>query len=959
LIKRFIKKVKNDTLKGTLKYIILHASCKGGKCILKKANKETSMFELLETIAKTEKHRVRTHMSYGIQLEKIMLTDDGLQELGKVAYSLLKTYPHSILLNYLYTVSLAKSGEFEKAHEYISNTIIDASNINTSSFSPKRARIKDSRKKRTLIKLINIWRTIDLIAKQNMRWLSGDQNAKTQYKDLAFLSILEKENEDTFHPNLHFAFLEPILQGKNQELYLKKCEVILNNVNRLSLRVKAIKYMLRQGERRVASQKEAYALATASYYKIRDEIFERINVPKEEVEDPKSYINITSMVLDLTTVLNITDDTEMIKDILVDYALSPYGQSIVYQAAYTLLKLDPIQNLELSKEVLKHAERKPRFVAEMKAYMAWANLAQEYKLAYKMYSKKSNKIKAKRSTGEYTRILQRLARFKEAKKVNSLMHAKILTAPHIMNAYTSWNLLKRTNELAFLEETAKIYKSVPQPSNPKGVIFLTARNIEQLTKTPIMVLLELKRMGWAVIPLVNGLLPRETTGIEDIDCFIGSMTLDRDLNIQNKDHFEEIEPLNFDADKGMLKWRDIDLSHILWEDATIYRRVYEPDYSCPKMNDYLNNLVKWTYSSTYILHNAKRKLSKLNLRAGFMIALNTRLPDAMYRFYCEKYGSADDFFCLHAANGYQNYFANFSTNVSTKGVIRNMTKHPETRSASFPVPSEFEAYYNANEHHALEVLKRVEDITKMKRSTGGNTTLPDEANEVLEKVSNWKKNGGKVACAFGKVVFDSSVPYDGGPIHQNMKEWINHTIDIVKDSNTLLLIKPHPHEINHMIASFPNAYFADLLTTELNDNVIILGHKWFDLHMLKGIVDLGIIYNGTTAIELAILGIPTIVCSHFAPIDYPIGHCVPQNEEHYKDVILFKEKIEADKEVQKKAALWLDYMSGDSITLDYRYHSRQITNKVIYPPYWFEEDLEKYFKHGDPNVRLLAQKAIA
>ena len=70
----------------------------------------------------------------------------------------------------------------------------------------------------------------------------------------------------------------------------------------------------------------------------------------------------------------------------------------------------------------------------------------------------------------------------------------------------------------------------------------------------------------------------------------------------------------------------------------------------------------------------------------------------------------------------------------------------------------------------------------------------------------------------------------------------------------LTLQLPHPHEINQQIASFPNAYFSDLITTQLNDNVIILGHRWLDLHMLEGIVDLGLIYNGTTSIELGILG---------------------------------------------------------------------------------------------------------
>jgi hypothetical protein len=45
-----------------------------------------------------------------------------------------------------------------------------------------------------------------------------------------------------------------------------------------------------------------------------------------------------------------------------------------------------------------------------------------------------------------------------------------------------------------------------------------------------------------------------------------------------------------------------------------------------------------------------------------------------------------------------------------------------------------------------------------------------------------------------------------------------------------------------------------------------------DLQDLDGLIDIGVIYNGTSAAELGLLGIPCVLCGHFAPIDYPIGH---------------------------------------------------------------------------------------
>ena len=114
-------------------------------------------------------------------------------------------------------------------------------------------------------------------------------------------------------------------------------------------------------------------------------------------------------------------------------------------------------------------------------------------------------------------------------------------------------------------------------------------------------------------------------------------------------------------------------------------------------------------------------------------------------------------------------------------------------------------------------------------------------------------------------VCDSGVPFDGGPIHKKYERMDkSHNSKTVEGSNTLLLIKPHPHEFKETIACYLNEYFFDLIDNidELPEN-ILLGHKWFDIHMLEEFLDFGLIYNGTTSVELGVLGIPSVLCSHF------------------------------------------------------------------------------------------------
>ncbi len=942
----------------------------------KNATNNSSPKKLLQEIVKQEKKRKSAHHSFGFFLEEYMLTDGGLQKLGNEANMLLIKYPNSILLNYLKVVSLAETGNIEKAHKHISDTIITFS-IKKSNFTypiqkkqtEAQRKQTETQRKRTVIALLSIWRTLDLIAKRHMQWASGDNQSPTQYKTLDFLSTLTLHDNDDFYLTLNLSYAEPILQGKNHKEYLQLCQSAFDNVDSLAQeltiipiivqKLRIITAMCRMGIRRLPSYTNAYALAIKSYNKIKPSIDGLITKPFDEIKTPVAFVQLLSSVMGVTKLLSLDDDLKKAQNTLINFSLSENGNSTIWSAAFSLAQVEPVGNFEISKRILNSTKKKPKKTPDMKNFLGWANLTQQYQIGYDFFSKKSDNVKLRRCSGEYIKILQKLGKFKEAKKINSNMHAKILTAPYTMDPYTSWALTRKSKELTFLEKTAEIYSTVAQPSNPKGVIFVTTINIELLTLVPLVVLIELKRMGWAVIPLVEGLLPKEKTGIDAIDCFIGCITLDRKMSLASEESFNKINKLDYRASDGYLKWDDIDLSHILWEDATINRRVYHPDYNCPKSQEYLGNLVQWAECSATVLHNARINMQDLNLRAGFIIDNNARLPGALYRLYCEKKGDPDNFFCLHSTSAYQNYFTNFSTNISTQSIMRNMTRHPETRSALFPVPIEFETHYQQHKAQARDILQRVKDITKVKRSTAGIKELPPEAIHALEKIKTWKHNGGKVACAFGKVVFDSSVIYDGGPAHKNMEEWINHTIEAVKDSNTLLLIKPHPHELNQEIASFPNEYFSDLIKTELNENVIIIGHRWFDLHMLKDIIDIGLIYNGTTSIELGIMGIPSILCSYFAPIDYPIGHAVPISKSHYESMVQFREEVKVATDIKERAAVWLEYMSGKDTTFDYRYHSRQITNKIVYPHYWFDEDVEQYFELGDKNVTKLALIAIS
>lgn len=595
---------------------------------------------------------------------------------------------------------------------------------------------------------------------------------------------------------------------------------------------------------------------------------------------------------------------------------------------------------------------------DLKAYFVWAMHARAFGEAERVFSKLSSGLKGSSASLYFANILQRQGRFTEAQNVLKSVHAYMLAKPATLNPFQHWSLIRRYGELVFLRETASIYKTVRQPTSPEGVIIVAPRNIDQLRKYPIVALMEMKRLGWAVVPIVEGLLPNEPTGIRAVDALNGCITIEMDIRPDVQALIGDVEGFVSEPDKGVLRWGNIDLAHSILEDARVSRRAFNVDLTCPSLATNMDRLAHSTRLFARAIHYARETFESIDMPCGSMSLFNSRLPDSLFRAYCEEFGNDDTFFCLHSANGYENYFTNFSTRISTRCVVRNVTKYPEVRSASLPVPSLFNEFYEANRHQSEEAIARVEHHAQVRRTTGNAKDTDPDAVACERRIMEWRANGGNVACLFGRVVCDSAVPFDGGPVHRDLAHWIEHSIEAVRGTNTMLLIKPHPHELNEQIATYLNEYFTDLIKTDLPDNVVILGHRWFDIQLLKRFVDLGIIYNGTTIIELALLDIPAVMCGYFAPIDYPVGQIIPKNRKHYENLLQFRSRSKPLPDMRARAALWLDYMSNSTFAADYRYHSRPITNKAVYPPYWIDEDVHTYKNDGDSSATILAKRAI-
>jgi hypothetical protein len=898
----------------------------------------------LSVLAALEESDNAAPPSVGLCLEKALIDAPSRKELSAAAFEILPQFPDSAIVIYAYILGLLDDHRFEAAHTIVSQALMrqcTAMLKNESALSKIKKQVK---------RFSALWKIVDSAARDQMQWITPPVVGTEAYHDLDFVRKFESLPKSARPQDyeITLAFAEPYLQGRQNAKYLAACELAFAEAITTFQKLRAIRAMWRQGFRRIPDYCASYDQARICYATLRPEISQLISFVS--ILPSRELIRLLRSAYSVCKHLELHSDAQEIRSAMLTGLNSRNASSAAWVIANVLSN-------ESSQDPRLHRWTEQLIVGDQdwRDFFQWAASRGKYEIAQRLFEELPHALKSQQQHLSYVNILQRSQLFDEAESLVHSIHANMLSNLHELDYYASFGLIRRAGELKFVAQTARYYSSIPQPSNPVGIIFATPRNIEQLRRTPIVVLMEWKKLGWAVIPLFEGVLPLEKTGHAAIDQFAGCI---RSTNRLREDFVNTIGPqqaIVIDASAQALRWRDIDLSHAAWEEAAISRRTYSPNWNCPALKRSIGLLGTWSEHLGNVMDFARTEFSKLGLRTGIHVFFNFRLPDAIVRFYCEKYGDPKDFFCIHASNGYENYFSNFEQNQSSNMSIRNMTAHPETRSCAFPTMQMLDDEMLL---HSIEFDSFAQENFERRRLSSTKHLTSPGAKATRLAVKQWQKKGGRVAVAFGKVVCDSGVPFDGGPCHHSMRDWINHTIECVSGSNTLLLIKPHPHEKREEIASFMNQTFRDLITCALPENVIYLDHDWFEMTALMEFVDLALIYNSTAAIEMASMYIPTVVCSHFAPIDYPVGHTVPKDREDYRRLIQFERPIVLDKAVQKRAATWLNIMRTGNIAIPYRFHTRQITNKVAYPPKWFEEEINQYLKFGNPNVTRLAEMAI-
>ena len=276
------------------------------------------------------------------------------------------------------------------------------------------------------------------------------------------------------------------------------------------------------------------------------------------------------------------------------------------------------------------------------------------------------------------------------------------------------------------------------------------------------------------------------------------------------------------------------------------------------------------------------------------------------------------------SSSYENWKTNVSGAPLSTVALLNNTTNPSPSLPAFGTAHGFEVWLRSStsgrstEHRDLAAA-----LTSVQRA--GPTSR--EATWFLERIREDQSAGRTVFCLLGKIPYDLAVPNQGGPAHASMSDWLNHSIRVINQSeNSVLYIKPHPHETNDSIAARPMQGFLDMIAEPLSDRITTLPHRGVNVTDLVGEVDVFLVWNGSSIAELGALGATVVASDEWATRNYPIEVFAPSDRDHYERILMGVQPPAMHRDFQTLSEAYVVYLTEAPFALPYPMVDRSSTN---------------------------------
>ena len=514
-----------------------------------------------------------------------------------------------------------------------------------------------------------------------------------------------------------------------------------------------------------------------------------------------------------------------------------------------------------------------------------------------------------------------------------------------------------SREAEFMAACERLFDGAAQPAAPAGVLLIDSvgsRRQEALTVFGAHAAL---RQGWAVACLnASAGFTAGPSPDPDVAYFQGLLVDGASRRL--KQHRERNPGLHFDWEidweNRVCRAEGMNFYGVLANLLGKEFKRYAVDVSTPKVRERFRVLLQTCDAALGVCLEAEERLAGQGLPVRVTGFEPNYPPTGVYKVYCADRGHEHGIEFVEIRQGYEKYFRAGRSGFVGAIEAQNVTRH-RLYSAAGLRADQFEAWLDEHGQDPA-VRSRAEGWVQQDRS--GRGTPSAEGEIVLERVRRQKARGGRVACLYGCIPFDFGHPWlDEGPAHRDLRDWYNHTVTVLNDSDTLLLVKPHPSESDFEQFGRPDKFFSEMLDVAAAHNISLLGHHWLNNADLIPYLDFGIVWRGSIATELALMGVPVVACAPYSITDHVLDFPMPVDRADYEDLLRRPGRVTLSPELRARAALVFEFYRSE-VMIEYPFGWIAAKRREAGPPVLSRAELAAYLASGHPSVDRICRTIV-
>lgn len=513
-------------------------------------------------------------------------------------------------------------------------------------------------------------------------------------------------------------------------------------------------------------------------------------------------------------------------------------------------------------------------------------------------------------------------------------------------------------EADFRATCAPLFDGLVQSDNPEGVLLVAGLGSYKQHALTVLGAHAAARRGWGVACLDPG--PYEPGRISDPDVAhfhgllapAGHSRLYRNRELGDELRFE----WEIDWPRRICRAEGINFYGIISNRLGKEFRKYAVDISDGKAAKRFAALLRSCDAALAVCIDAEQRLAARKLPVRITGLEQNYPPTGVFKVYCGARGYKHGIEFVEIREAYETYFRGGRWDFLGALEIQNVSRY-RLYSAAGLCRDQFDDWLRRNGDDP-SVVERAMGWAAQDRSGHGKPTTEGEL--VLERIRRHRMQGGKVACLYGCIPYDFGHPWlDEGPAHEDLRDWYNHTVETLSGTDTLLLVKPHPGEADAAQIGQPEQFFVEMLDVPTAPNVCLLGHRWLNNADLMPYMDYGIIWRSATATELALMGVPMVVCAPHAMTDYVLDFTMPKDRADYEDMLRDPaRRIRLDDETKRRAAMIFEFYRSE-IMIDYPFGWIPNKRRSMGPPVLSKAAFEAYLRDGHLSVDRICSHIVS